>query len=224
MGNGKSGYKKKKSYHKFEYGPSVYSNMKNDVYFGANSNFNDWKKGLNEPEKEAIANFTGSGYITMNKELYSDFKDFNELSGYTKQHSYQLQKALNNFELNEPILVKRATSTSYLLKPGETVESLEGKTKIFDGFMSSSAANEPAFDDSIYLNISVPSGKGIGAWVGSMSEHPGETEFLFNAGSALKFGKPYKVGSGWGQHWEVDVEYVGKSSKVPLKGKKKKSE
>jgi len=224
MGNGKSGLKKKKSYHNFENHPGYMMNDKNDIYFGNKdvSNYDNWKDNMLSDEKSSIKYFTGNAFSKMNEELYNGYEDFNELTGDTKQNAYQLQKVLNKFELKEPILVKRATELEYLGVNHNNVESLEGKTLVFDGFMSSSAANRPAFDGDIWLNVRVPEGKGIGAWVGSISSHPNESEWLFNAGSALKFGKPYKVGSGWDSHWEVDVEYVGKSSKIPTKGKKKK--
>jgi len=221
MGNGKSGVKKKKIAHNFDYHPGHLANEKNDAYFGENSNYNDWKDNITPDEAEAIKHFTGGGYVEMNKNLYSDFADYNELSGFTKQNAYQLQKVLNKFELNSPIVVKRATSKKLLIGDAD-ISTLEGKTLVFDGFMSTSAAKSPAFDDNVWITINVPEGKGIGAWVGSMSQHKTESEFLMNAGTALKFGKPVKVGSGWDSHWEVTAEYVGKLSKIPTKGKKKK--
>lgn len=87
--------------------------------------------------------------------------------------------AISKFDLPEDIKVFRTCENDVL----EKLQTKIGSTFHDDGFVSTSVVREKQASGNIFMEISVPKGQGVGAWVNPLSGKPEEYEFLLNRGT-----------------------------------------
>lgn len=148
---------------------------------------------LSQTERDALVDYTGGGFRIMNWPL----RDGKGLTDRGRNLIEECTKALNKFHTDEPILTVRglgdssgaladflgASSADQLADPG-FVEKLIGRTVQDNAFLSTSAHESGGFG-GILLHTVIPKGT-MGAYVDSISECPGEMEFLLQRGSVMK--------------------------------------
>lgn len=83
----------------------------------------------------------------------------------------------------------------------------------YNGFLSFSTLKDGVFgfEQSIAIDIETGKGKGIGAFVAPISQHPSEREFLFNSNTVLQYDiNSLHFNTEDGQ-WHISAKYVGKA-------------
>ena len=161
------------------------------AFFGDNqpgSMYQSWKSNLSNWQTESVKDYTGSDYRAMNGVLRgtistdnADVGTFMQIGGVTT--------AIQQFDLKSPIIVYRGTS--HKIFGGKfTVDQfnqMKGCTITDNGFGSSAADKAHSWKHKGYImKITVPQGKGRGAWVDPMSLHKGEQEFIIQRGSQYR--------------------------------------
>ena len=166
---------------------SIYGhNDETDKFFGTN----EWIDSLKSSEKSAVTWYTGSAYGPLNENLRSGDSptDLSKCSDYQQAKIKDLDAALAKGVLKEPVTVYRG-STADLLGGRKTVadiQELVGATIKDKGYVSTSISKGKTFHGEVGYKIVVPSGKGRGAYVGNISNIPGENEFLLKRNSSFK--------------------------------------
>lgn len=153
-----------------------YKEVNDDSIF--DKSVNDWRDNMTQKELKTTRMYTGSAYYKWNDSLRN-----NNGEGYEK-YTKELDSAISKFDLKNDIIVYRGTG-SYAF-PGGTPEI--GSIISDKAFLSTSVSKDVArdFDSGIILKIQVPSGRGRGAYVKSVSQHKGENEFLMARNTNLK--------------------------------------
>lgn len=189
-----------------------------DAYFRDNSNYEDWVGGsvMEDKEYDAVKDYTGSMYRKINDVA----RGTNNTHLTEADKPYYLEKlknaeaGLNKSELNKNIVVWRGTSSIMFGEKGmsyEQVKAFEGGMIRDKGLMSTSPhkndcwATDGHDSDNIFLKMSIPKGKGRGAWVDPFSKNKGEKEFLVNTNSCFKIRKVTQLPGGG---IEVDLKWV----------------
>lgn len=159
----------------------------------ANSNIDEWERGLSIDEKTVINSYTGSKFTQMNDALYK--VPYDEISPILKAKITDLSNAISKFELNKGIEVTRESSAS-LFGGNTTIADIKkflqptnGVVQI-NGFMSSAFTSDKGAaynSDDIVVHYKVPASKGAGAYVDRISSNAGENEFLFNNNGVYKY-------------------------------------
>lgn len=141
-------------------------------------------QNLNSEQKEAVNNYTSSGYKSMNKHLRSG----EPISPEGQAYINNLQSALSNSRLRTGVTVYRGVDSDALPNGGNiSDDDLVGKVMIDRGFMSTTFSMDTAREfsrENIFV-IDAPAGA-QGAYMGEMSSVPWEDELLFNSNSILK--------------------------------------
>ena len=176
-----------------------------------NSNWADWENtfyrydeedetdnwdGLSDT-KDAIKWFTASGYHEINGALYK--KKWDDISEKNQQNIENIRNGLDRFEINKGLEVARQSDFVMLGKQPYEKMSIDDVKSFFsqndgvfqnDGFMSFS------MDDTgraimgkkgLVTHLRIPPSKGAGMYVGDLSAHPKEQEFLLNDRAVLKY-------------------------------------
>lgn len=169
---------------------------------GAKEYFGDaWDKSLTDDETDAVKYYTGTGYLDINPKLRGgDNIDPHSALGNMLQ---DLDSAIAKSELKEAITVYRYSDPTLFGLPfnasvtGADLEHLIGATVTDNGFMSTSVLDS-ATDDfgRIGFTITVPPGKGKGAYIANISKYKGEQEFLLARSSNLKITEVSDYGTG----------------------------
>ncbi len=106
-----------------------------------------------------------------------------------------MDSAIEKSELDKPIVVNRKSDASLLgglTDPEEIMERFGGRVIQDPGFLSTSATKKGAqIKGDIIYRISVPAGKGRGAFIDPMSQF-NESEFLLKRGTKLVVMNAYK--------------------------------
>ena len=174
---------------------------KSSKFFSENSNSDTWSKGeLTGNEHDAIEWYTGNGFTSINKAMYTT--KYEDMSPSMKNTVDNIESGMNKFVLTKGIQVTRACDFKIFgAKSGERMSIQQIKDYIKanstkgvlqnDGFLSSGANNHGAAidGDGLVIHFKVPPSKGAGAYVNPISLHAGsgENEFLFNSKSQFKF-------------------------------------
>lgn len=166
---------------------------------------NSFMRGLEPPPKFRKSN---------NGKYYKD-----DLEGITTIAEH-LEAAINEFELTEPIMVSRE-----LDRYATGVDLFKSFKNASNGVFQerSFASTSPVLgsfktDQSqsrITLRLKLPKGKGIGAWVKSMSGFPDENEFLLQRGCQFKITSDLSQIDPQSRHITIDCELCG-IAPVPL--------
>ena len=148
-------------------------------YFYNNENYQKWLNNLTENEQEAICAYTDNSddvnkflrkigdWEYINKELITD-------------QIKQIDNALKEFILDEPIQVLRGVGEEPFKGKLEDLQSLIGMTFNDKAFLSTSPLKAGAKNDKpVEMIINIPSGKGRGAYINQISVFEDiENEFL----------------------------------------------
>ena len=194
------------------------SSKQTKEWFKENSNYDEWDELMDEVDYtkdksewwkfdayEAIHNYTGERYKWINEYLAKG--ETNLPSWYSKKDiesdTRQIDYAISNFELKKPLTVYRSADTSMLGNSKmsyEQIKALEGKTIPDKAYTSASTVRELPGEQTVggdvsYV-ISVPSGKGVGAYIPHYSENPQEREFLIKRNSNYVVSKVTKDSQG----------------------------
>ena len=167
-----------------------------------------WNARKSQASHDALHKYTGSFYKTSNPILRaSDLKGMsaaevmaniskNESSSFV-QWVKDMDKGLNAYENTVPFVGYRGAGYSLLggTKTFDQLKAMVGKTVHDTGHMSISTVSGHEFDGKVLYEVKVPTGKGIGAYIGKLSHYHSEAEFLFNRGTIFKITKVRKQGN-----------------------------
>lgn len=190
-----------------------------DRWFADNSNREEWVDGLSEDEREYIADFTGTGYVGINNDLYK--KDWDDISEGRREFIEAMDEALGRFELKKGITVDRNCNfeifgsgkrmsvdelKDYFVKNGTTLQN--------NAFMSFSAKKGQAyvFGSPLIIELDIPASKGAGAYIGTLSYHEDEQEFILNRNAVLNF-DPNSIYEDKDGSVHIRATWVGKANK-----------
>lgn len=165
-----------------------------------NGALTDWYDNIRMNHKEAIRQYSGYWYGDINglergtlTKLNFDEQTYSQIRRYTKL----LEEALDKYELKRDIVVHRQVSDDMLPL---FKQSFQSPNKLFmeNGFFSTTAVkNSVSQHGSIDLVVKVPKGKGRGAYIKYLSDHPSENEFLLNSHAIFTVDGVKKVGDRW---------------------------
>ena len=145
-----------------------------------------WQKQLTEDSRGAIDAYTGDVYADLNTWLRAGMEDEDE---WLESLVADIDAGIAEFNLKREVSALRGTSTGVLKELGLDVDNIVGETLWDPAYLSSTLAKSVADDfadiavrDSggqrVFLQLDIPSGKGRGAFVDSVSANSGELEFL----------------------------------------------
>lgn len=169
-----------------------------------NSSYGKWYNGLSDSQVSSIAEYSGDGYIGINgllrhqmtEKMVNNWNNFNK--NPIQNMIIDIESAIKDFELKEPIRVYRTCENDIL----ENLSLKVGSVFHDDGFGSTSVIADKMASGNIFMEIDVPQGKGLGAWINPLSgAQDKEYEFL------LQRGTNYKV---------KDIRYEGNDTIVSL--------
>lgn len=191
--------------------PVVYTNYdtpqesKKGLGLGNGGATDQWIKTLNLDERSAVNWYTGSAYEKFNDAL----RNGDPLNKTQAKNDQLLQSAMDKYTLDKPTVFHRGSSSD-LLGGAHTVDQINamvGSVVQDDAYLSTSAHSKGGFGGEIKYHINTPAGKGIGAYVISLSQFPHENEFLFRKGSAFKVTGAYEENG----QVHCNLEYIGHS-------------
>ena len=173
------------------------SNKASNTFFGSpdekESSFGEWVHGLLRQEAKAVFSYTTSAwYKVLNKFLRNKPRPTSEYQPNDKYCSNtvndlrsligHLDNAIAKFELKKPIRVHRQMKLENFKDTLQTLMKSNTKMFVDPAFVSTTTVKDSysvfAAKQKLNLEISVPAGKGVGAWVSPIARHPGESEFL----------------------------------------------
>lgn len=154
-------------------------------YYRTETAYGKWDQETTSQETVAIMNYCGPDYSGINGLLRHEMTE-NQVKLWDNTGTSKIadmitnmDSAISKFELPEDIKVFRTCENDVL----EKLEAKIGSTFHDDGFVSTSVVREKQASGNIFMEISVPKGKGVGAWVSPISGKPEEYEFLLNRGT-----------------------------------------
>lgn len=197
-----------------------------DGYFGWDFEaFYKWQNDITPEEHAIVENYTYQYDSLMNGYLRGNLYDSVSTADRTKYKEYAkiLQKAIDKFDLPDDIQVYRvmkAMDVSIFKNAPNGIWQDNGfaSTSIVpDGYVKTSTelAKEDKSDDTdgkdstVILNIKVPKGKGVGAWIAPLSQYNTEYEFLLNRGTQFKVEKIHYKGD---KIYTIDLVAVGRDT------------
>ena len=150
------------------------------------SSYGQWHNKLSPNQIGSIGEYCGDGYIPINGLLRHQMTEKMVEAWYgVGNHLVQdmideIESAIDEFELRNPLRVYRTCENDVLdnlsLKIGDRFHD--------DGFGSTSVLKNKVASGNIVMEIDVPSGKGLGAWVNPLSgAEDKEYEFLLQRGT-----------------------------------------
>ena len=160
--------------------------------------FGKWVRHRVVGEKKAIQEYTGGPCAAINKYLRGIYKIVDALANKHKYWNISmvkrilptipyLDKTISKFELPIPIKVHRVVNLDMLQT---FIDAQNSKDGIFveDGYCSTTLLQGSFGEEEtdITLDINIPAGIGIGAYLDPVSEYGGEYEFLLARGTMLK--------------------------------------
>ena len=167
-----------------------------------------WEKGLSDRQKEAIHDYTNSGYGAMNRYLRTDDQDLKD--SLSEKHPKwigeikEIDKAIDDYELKQDITV-------YRMAESDVLDQLNAGDVFHDGGYTSTTITEEVTDDmdgNVFIEIDVPAGKGRGAYIDNLSEYEGEDEFLMARGGDYEIVEKRELEDGM-QY--LHIKWIGKS-------------
>ena len=161
-----------------------------------------WNKAKSQAAHDALYRYTGSFYMTSNRVLRdSQIKGLSadEVMNHVKNRGdttftdwlKNMDQGLDSYNNTKAFIGFRGAGYSLLggKKSFSELKSMVGKTVHDTGHMSISTVAGHEFDRDVLYEVKVPKGKGIGAYVGQLSQHRSEAEFLLNRGTVFKIVK-----------------------------------
>lgn len=197
MGTGRSGLSKglknttRDLYREWSSQNGAESDMRIDI--------NRWTKDVSKDAMRALWKYTGSFYKQSNPILRAADHDTlsadDILAGVSQKESAEFVAWLKNMDeglgkyKNTKAFVGYRGSGYALMGGRKTFEELKamvGSTVRDNGHMSISTVRGHEFGGDVMYEVRVPKGTGIGAYVGKLSQHSSEAEFLLNRGTIFK--------------------------------------
>ena len=160
-----------------------------------NSTYGKWKNGLSEDQNDALYSYTADGYGNVNDYLRkaNGWETIN--AERVKDQIKQIDSAIASFDLKQNIVVQRGAmeaSLDVLFENSGGIDELSeliGHKYHDDGFMSSTVliGNRVATTKPVVFDISIPAGKGRGAYINEFGSQfkDAEYEFLIKRGATF---------------------------------------
>ena len=150
------------------------------------SQYGMWSEQITDEQARAINEYSGDAYNGINgllrhqmTEKMVEAWDNVSYMPVTKMIE-EIETAISEFELTSPIKVYRTCENDVLKNLNLEI----GSTFHDDGFGSTSILAEKVVSGNIVMEIDVPAGKGLGAWINPLSgKQDEEYEFLLQRGS-----------------------------------------
>lgn len=161
-----------------------------------NSPVKRWNDSLSGEETDAIMNYAGSDYSGINGLLRGEMtermvENWNATGKTDVRDMIQrVESGIDKFELKEPITVYRTCEKDVF----ESLSQKVGSTFRDNAFTSTTVLNESVASGNVRMEINVPAGKGVGAYIGSTYGQPDEHEFLLQRGTEFTVRGVSKVG------------------------------
>lgn len=159
-----------------------------------NSAHGKWLESLSIEQKAAINSYSQLEYIPINNYWRKEGDwlsvDVKSVMKMTKA----IDEAIGAYELKTPIKVYRAVSPDLFKEHLKNIQELEGEDYSDKAFMSTSPTMESSVLESDFtMEIYVPAGKGVGAYINELSVFENEEyEFLLARDSKFKIIKAEK--------------------------------
>ena len=180
-------------YKRFDTGESVndffyYDGEERGLMARKRSKYGQWEKSLTSEQKSAVDAYTTGGYSDLNDFLRKRGDWQNIDANAMTEFRDDLRAVIHDFELKEPIKVYRYTGKDTF---GSDLNSIIGQEWSDAGFMSTSPTmqgieNAVVTGKDYLLEIDVPAGKGIGAYLNNLSPWK-DTEYEFLLVDGTKF-------------------------------------
>lgn len=187
-----------------------------------NSLVKKWNDSLSGEETDAIMNYAGSDYSGINGLLRGEMtermvENWNATGKTDVRDMIQrVESGIDKFELKEPITVYRTCEKDVF----ESLSQKVGSTFRDNAFTSTTVLNESVASGNVRMEINVPAGKGIGAYIGSTYGQPDEHEFLLQRGTEFTVRGVSKVGDSYTIKMDVtgrkpqDFQYATKEQVI----------
>lgn len=175
------------------------------------SMYKTWYDSLSDQENQSIRNYTGDDYSGINgllrnrmtKKMVDSWNQFAQ-EGYTVQEMIgNIESGIDKFTLNDPIKVFRTCDPNIL----DSATFKKGTIFKDNAFVSTTTITDKVASGNVVMEIEVPSGKGIGAWINPMSGKADEEyEFLINRGAMFEVGEVYQRGD----DTVIEMKWIGR--------------
>lgn len=187
-----------------------------------NSPVKKWNDSLSGEETDAIMNYAGSDYSGINGLLRGEItermvENWNATGKTDVRDMIQrVESGIDKFELKEPITVYRTCEKDVF----ESLSQKVGSTFRDNAFTSTTVLNESVASGNVRMEINVPAGKGVGAYIGSTYGQPDEHEFLLQRGTEFTVRGVSKVGDSYTIKMDVtgrepqDFQYATKEQVI----------
>lgn len=187
-----------------------------------NSPVKKWNDSLSGEETDAIMNYAGSDYSGINGLLRGEMtermvENWNATGKTDVRDMIQrVESGIDKFELKEPITVYRTCEKDVF----ESLSKKVGGTFRDNAFTSTTVLNESVASGNVRMEINVPAGKGVGAYIGSTYGQPDEHEFLLQRGTEFTVRGVSKVGDSYTIKMDVtgrepqDFQYATKEQVI----------
>lgn len=187
-----------------------------------NSPVKRWNDSLSGEETDAIMNYAGSDYSGINGLLRGEMtermvENWNATGKTDVRDMIQrVESGIDKFELKEPITVYRTCEKDVF----ESLSRKVGSTFRDNAFTSTTVLNESVASGNVRMEINVPAGKGVGAYIGSTYGQPDEHEFLLQRGTEFTVRGVSKVGDSYTIKMDVtgrepqDFQYATKEQVI----------
>ena len=187
-----------------------------------NSPVKKWNDSLSGEETDAIMNYAGSDYSGINGLLRGEMtermvENWNATGKTDVRDMIQrVESGIDKFELKEPITVYRTCEKDVF----ESLPQKVGSTFRDNAFTSTTVLNESVASGNVRMEINVPAGKGVGAYIGSTYGQPDEHEFLLQRGTEFTVRGVSKVGDSYTIKMDVtgrepqDFQYATKEQVI----------
>lgn len=175
-------------------------------YFKNLKSYKKWENGLEQWESNHIKSYCSTGYEQFNnflrgKQTKRSYDNFNKFIHDGMEGSIQkIDNAISRFNLEKDIKVYRTC------KKGMADRLTVGEIFHDAGYTSTAAIKEKVARGTVRMEIDVPKGSGVGAWVNELSyAKDKEYEFLLARGTDFEVTEIKKVK---GETW-VKMKVVG---------------
>lgn len=175
-----------------------------DKFFNQQKSYQNWLSGLPENKAEAIHEYTTAVYDDYNRILREGKDNFlKEITGGEPQKlstetikwyndievkANQITKAISDYKVEKSFKTYRLFT-----QPNEDfLKDSVGNTLIIDKGLMSTSLDKSILEDfgggdiEIQLNITVKKGQSVGAYIGELSSHAEEKEFLIKPNTKFK--------------------------------------
>ena len=184
----------------------VYDMKPNEIddFFRKQKSYQKWLKNLSSYEVDSIHEYTTAMYKDYNHVLREGKQEFLDkiTGGNSQKLSDETRKWYNDIERKAEQVVsaistyktEKTFKTYRLFNQSENIflENAVGKTLVIDKGLMSTSLDKSVIEDfggggvEIQLNILIKKGQSVGAYVGELSSHTDEKEFIIKPNTRFK--------------------------------------